>query len=139
MFIRWQNSKTVSRQKQNDKVNRCRAILVESARIDGKPRQQHVAFLASYRPDWLPAARFRFWREASERLDRLGNRISLEDRHKIEAALVARVPRPSPEEQRQHDRETQQWLQGLRALVGSRRRRVRRVRHLHCDDAADKT
>jgi hypothetical protein len=116
MFVRWQNSKTVSRQKQAGKINRCRAILVESVRIDGKPRQRYVAFpVASFKPDRLESARFGFWREAGERLDRLGNRISLEDRHKIEAALVARVPRPSPEEQQRRDREVEQWLQGLRS------------------------
>src|SRR4051794_24669147 len=99
MFVRWQNSKTVSRRKAQGKVNRCRAVLVESVRVEGKPTQKYIAFLASYEPgsrSW--GQPFRFWHDALGCLDRLGNRISLEDRHPIEAALAAWVPRPCREE-----------------------------------------
>jgi hypothetical protein len=117
MFVRWQNSKTVARQKQKGKVNRCRAILVESVRVDGKSKQRYIAFIASYEPDvldrqhlpeWQQRLRLgsqcRFWRDVGERLDRLGNGISPEVRHKIETALAAKVPRPSQEEQERHAR-----------------------------------
>jgi len=108
MFVRWQNSKTVSRRKRQGKVNRCRAILVENARIDGKPKQRYIAFLASYDPDpspWNDGPKTGFWRQAKLKLDRLSNRVSPEERLKIETALAARVPRPTPEEQERGDRQ----------------------------------
>jgi len=130
MFVRWQNSETVAKRKQPGKVNRCRAILVESVRVDGKPKQQYIAFLASFEPDvvaikrdmpeWRQRRQFgaqcRFWRQLNKRLNRLGNRISLDDRHKIEAALAIRVPRPSQEEQERSDREVEEMLRDLRSL-----------------------
>jgi hypothetical protein len=73
------------------------AILVEAVRSDGQPRQRHVAYLGSITESALSivAQRHYFWEEASKRLDALGNRVRREDRGKIEAALAARVPRPT--------------------------------------------
>lgn len=121
MFVRWQNSKTVARWKRHDKINRVRAILVESVRQDGKPRQRYVAFLASYEPDEAShrlrlIIQCRFWRTACRVLDRLGNRITPDDRRQIEAALAARVPRPDAEQQQRCDREVENMMRELRAL-----------------------
>ena len=46
-----------------------------------------------------------FWDEVHERLDQLGNRISLYDRRRIEAAITLKVPRLS---QAEHDASIEQ-------------------------------
>jgi hypothetical protein len=121
MFVRWQNYKSVARRhwrKNEPPITRCRAVLVESIRIKGKPRLKHIAFLASYQPHWLDRSfhnrefaermylgvRASFWRDARQRLDRLGNRITREDRSKIEAALALKVPLLTSEEEEENRR-----------------------------------
>jgi hypothetical protein len=39
-----------------------------------------------------------FWNDVIKRLDGLANRVSVEDRRRIEAAVAKKVPRPSKEE-----------------------------------------
>lgn len=76
------------------------AVIVESVRIDGKPRQKHVAWLASITESRIEIDHQRryFWDAAYERLDQLGNRISIDDRQRIEASVALKVPRLSREE-----------------------------------------
>jgi hypothetical protein len=73
---------------------RCKALLVEAVRVNGQPRQRHIAFLARYQIDAIdrPDIRFLFWQRARSRLDQLGNRISPETRKKIEVTLARHVP-----------------------------------------------
>ena len=51
MYVRWQTYRSQAlnfwHAENNDRRARLKAILVESARVDGKPRQKHVAFLGS--------------------------------------------------------------------------------------------
>ena len=75
----------------NDKRARLKAILVESVRVDGKPRQKHIAFLGSIQPDDLDKASRYFWRDVTLKLKRLGNRVSPEDYERIIASLAAKV------------------------------------------------
>jgi hypothetical protein len=52
MFVHWQNSKSVARWNAGvEKINRCRAILLESIRVDGKSKATYVASVSSYVPD----------------------------------------------------------------------------------------
>jgi hypothetical protein len=76
------------------------AILVESVRIGGKPRQRHIAYLLSFVESELPSVyrRVYLWDDFAERLDRLGNRVSVEDRKRIEAAIAAKIKRPNEAE-----------------------------------------
>jgi hypothetical protein len=85
MGVRWQRYKSGHRDKP---VIRLKAVLVESTH-GGKPR--YVAFIAS--TDL--SDRCRFWREARKRLDRLGDRITPEERATIDARLAAKVGEPS--------------------------------------------
>jgi hypothetical protein len=151
MFVRWQNYKSVAHWNWQAPRNawtpqpviRCKAILVESVRVNGKPRLKHIAFIASYqspeaRRVWNAKThfqlgilgspeventdmtschvipdRFRFWRTARERLDRLSNQITSEDRIKIEAALALRVLPTTLEEVDVFEREAaenDQWF-----------------------------
>ncbi|MET0707911.1 MAG: hypothetical protein ABWY82_13880 [Tardiphaga sp.] len=121
MFIRWQKYRSTALWHRGEPpIKRVKAGLIEAVRIDGKPRQRHIALISSYEPEGL-SDRFRFWREARQRLDRLGNRITPEDRIKIETTLAQRVPLPTPEEIAAHDAEEAESWEQLKALAASRR------------------
>ena len=122
MFIRWQTYKSVASRPPSrwslryNKPQRVRAVLVESVRVDGKPRLRHIAFIASYEPE--PSCsewtwRGRFWLTARQRLDKLANRITPEQRASIEASLAERVPRLPPEEQDEFDRRVEELMRGV--------------------------
>ena len=74
------------------------AILVESVRIDGKPKQRHVAYLGSVHLDQTVHYRAWWWHRIGAKLDALGNRIPADDRPRIEAALAKEVPKVSTDE-----------------------------------------
>jgi hypothetical protein len=79
------------------------AILVEASRVDGKPKQEHIAYLGGITEsaiEILPQ-RCYFWDEVTERLDKLGNRLSPEERQSIESAVAKRVALPTPAEFKQ--------------------------------------
>jgi hypothetical protein len=75
-------------------------ILVENKRVNGKPRQRHVAFLASVTDSQIEVIHQRryFWDNVLDTLDRLDNRLSRDDRKRIEAAIALKVPRLTREE-----------------------------------------
>jgi hypothetical protein len=127
MFIRWQ-----SRQRQQPSFGRQRkrdthwsAILAESVRVDGAPVQRHIAYLGGITESAIKvmAQRCHYWDEASEKLDRLGNRITPADRERIEAAIAEKVPRPTRDEYMDQARRSAQsigweWLsKGQRAAL----------------------
>ena len=49
MFVRWQLYRSQAlfkwHRKRNDEQARLKAVLVETARVDGEPRQKQIAFL----------------------------------------------------------------------------------------------
>jgi len=51
MYVRWQQYRSQARdqrqRERNDERARLKATLVKNVRINGKPRQKHVAFLGS--------------------------------------------------------------------------------------------
>ena len=71
------------------------AVVVESVLVDGNPRQRQVALLASITESGIEIVHHRryFWDAVHERLDQLGNRLSTDDRRRIEAAITHKVPR----------------------------------------------
>jgi hypothetical protein len=113
MFVRWQARKHTERSSYlggSDDVH-WRADLVESVRINGKPRQRHIAYLVGFTEQQLRAksvgkrrgkVRLRqqlfVWQSALDRLDSLGDRVSDVDRARIEESLAGRIgmPKPSP-------------------------------------------
>jgi hypothetical protein len=99
MFVRWQKHKQSHRFNEGF-THRC--ILVESRRVDGEPRLHHVAFLSTYRTsaDGKISATRRadFLDEVAQRLDKLGNRVTREQRLQIEAEIANRVTRPTEAE-----------------------------------------
>ena len=76
------------------------AVLVESVRTCGQPRSRHIALLGSITESGMEidSQRRHFWDAVLDRLDRLANRISIEDRRRIEVAIALKVPRLSREE-----------------------------------------
>ena len=95
MFIRWQKYRSVALWHRGEPpIKRIKAVLVETVRIDGKPRQKRVAFIASYEAGTLDqiSTRSTFWRQARQRLNQINSQITPHDRSKVEAALARRVP-----------------------------------------------
>jgi hypothetical protein len=76
------------------------AVVVESVMVSGTPRQRQVALLASITESEIEIVHHRryFWGAVHKRLDQLGNRLSADDRRRIEAAITHKVLRLSPEE-----------------------------------------
>jgi hypothetical protein len=114
MFIRWQKYRSVALwHRGKPPIKRVKAILVESVRIDGKPRQKHVAFIASYQDGRLDqiSTRSTFWRDARQRLDRISNQTTPSDRSRVEAALAQRVPPTTAAEDAAQQRQADERVQ----------------------------
>jgi hypothetical protein len=85
--------------------------LVETRRLGGKVKSEHVARLGSITlPEPFPTAeRVRFWRGLKARwrdlIDRLGNRVSAGDRRNALKAIAARIGKPGELEERALDAE----------------------------------
>jgi hypothetical protein len=110
MFVRWQTYPLHLR--WNKERARLKAILVESVRVDGKPRQKHIAFLSSIASDSLGKPGPRFWCEVASKLKRLGNRIGPEDYERIMASIAVKVGGPpmTEAELEQFERECEQFF-----------------------------
>jgi len=72
------------------------AVVVESRRIGGQPRQRLVQYVGSIRLDdlHLPSARLEFWDRAAVRLAQ----FTPEAGKRLEDAIAAKIPRPPAEE-----------------------------------------
>jgi hypothetical protein len=114
MYIRWKtkprdphygyDENQVWRRGMIHKTKLYVAYLVKSIRVDGKPRQR-ITYLASIKENHLEhvAHQKYFWESALENL--AASPMPEEQRGKIEAALLKRVPRPSPEAIAAHEKE----------------------------------
>jgi hypothetical protein len=80
--------------------HRLHLSLLETRRISGKVRRKHFASLGFIEiPQTIPG-RLTFWQGLHEQLARLENRLTSEAQGKVRAAVHARVPMVTPEEQR---------------------------------------
>jgi hypothetical protein len=126
MYIRWQSRKRSGRPQFGRRYREVgkrrlevvdvhwRAILVENVRIDGKPTQRHIAYLAGFTESALaiPAQQRFIWDGIKQKLDHLGNRISPEGRRKIEAVMVAKIGKPPTKRERDRlDRRRRQLME----------------------------
>jgi hypothetical protein len=135
MFVRWQRYESQALNswwaERNDRRARLKAILVESVRVDGKPRQKHVAFLGSIASDDSidGTAGKRFWRDVTQKLERLGNRVSPEERERILAAIAAKIGgRPTEAELEQFEARVEAFMQSVRTSLAAPQRAPRRAR-----------
>jgi hypothetical protein len=131
MFLRWQMrpSKATKYGKRwlADRGTIWSAVLVESVRVNGRPRQRHVAYLGTITESGISKVCVRgwYWDRLTQRLDGLSNRILPEDRQRIEAAFAKRVPPITKEQHDECERGFKAWRDGLRAFAASRPRRRR--------------
>jgi hypothetical protein len=88
MFVRFQQQ-----------GRRLQPSLMQTRRVDGKVRSEHIASLGSVDADLSVRERLAFWAKLPGRLARLANRIGSEEHAKIYAALHARIPMVTAEEQ----------------------------------------
>ncbi len=98
MFVRWQRRS----RKRYGAPPLLTAVLVECRRVDGKPRQRTVAYLAGIRERFVGKNAWqhdRFWSRVDTRLDELA--LDPQTRATIEASIAARVPRVTDENQAQ--------------------------------------
>jgi hypothetical protein len=104
MFIRWQSRKREiyysywgGKEDPRGDVH-WNAALIESVRVNGNPRQKHIANLCGFTEHQIksPYQQIYVWQHAIKTLDRLGNRITPEERRRVEAALAERLGRPKP-------------------------------------------
>jgi hypothetical protein len=104
MFVSWQHRVRLYEGLFGHSGVRWKASLIENVRVDGKSNQRHVTLLGSFldRPDFGARSRVWFWDNVNVRLNRLGNRVSPQDRKKIEDAIARKVKRPTPEEIEDH-------------------------------------
>ncbi len=80
---------------------RCLQVsLVETHRTGGRVRHSHVAGLGSIGVSPSPADRIAFWTKLHQRLAALANRIDGATHGVILAAVHARIPMPTPDDQR---------------------------------------
>ena len=68
--------------------------------LNGKPTQQHVAYLGGITDSAIEIAAQRafFWREVMRQLDQLANRVLKDNRTQIEEAIAKKVPRLTRQE-----------------------------------------
>jgi hypothetical protein len=89
MFVRF---------RQNE--SRLQVSLVETRRINGKVRNEHIVSFGSI--EWRPTVdvRIAFWQRLHERLAKLSNRVNATSQAKILGDIHARVPMVTLDEQR---------------------------------------
>jgi hypothetical protein len=92
------------------------ATVVENVRVGDKMTERYVAYLAGIgeRDITRLGAQCGFWERVTRQLNRLSNRISAEDRKRVERVLQERVPCPT---RLQYD----QWHSEGTRLLGSDR------------------
>ncbi len=93
MYVRWQRKQRADRDNWGPLL--C-AVLVESRRVDGEPRQRTVAYLGGIREGCIESAlghHVKFGRNVARRLDTLGDDLAPAERKKVEEALAKRVRR----------------------------------------------
>lgn len=119
MFVRWKRRKLKGKLSRGDDPGYALdAVLVESVRINGKPRQKFLAHLATIEERLLhqTVARFCFWRNVHFSLQPLA--IDVETIEKINAALLSIVPRPSSAETEKAQAEVRSLEKQLRTHTG---------------------
>ncbi len=119
MFVRWKRKHLMRRIRWGeDPGDSLSAVLVESRRVDGRPKQRYVKHLGVIPERHLESHGWRvgFWKTADAALASLG--LPMAEREAVEAQLAARVPRPNADEAR----EARAELTELQATIARGRR-----------------
>jgi hypothetical protein len=112
MFVRWQSRTRKCYYSGHSRPGDITwtAILAETKRVNGQPRQRHLAYLGSISEgeNKILIQRCHFWDRVADRLDGLGGRVK--DREQIEAAIAKKVPRPSAVEYKEAARNSARMI-----------------------------
>ncbi len=123
MYVRWKR-RTLQRPKYRGTTRQTAdmllsASLVESARIDGKPRQRTVKYLGSIQQWRVGQAAFYplldFWQGVYARLDTLT--LSKKARREIENQIAAAVPKPTKAMRRES---IERFSAAIKSIEGAR-------------------
>ena len=107
MFVKWQKRRStradedLSTYWQSLSGDLLMASVVESKRVNGEPRHKLITYLGSIRENHAQGGpegavwQDDFWQHVAKKLNQAKNRITTEDRTKIEAALAKRVRQPT--------------------------------------------
>jgi hypothetical protein len=79
---------------------RLQVSLVETRRVDGRVRHEHVASFGSVEVPPSVEDRIAFWQRLHERLAKLSNRLDATAQAKVLGDIHGRIPMVTPEEQR---------------------------------------
>ena len=119
MFVRWNKRKRFDKWKkpQADAIS---AVLVESQRVDGNPRQKTIKYLGSIRSDRVNVVGWArgFWKSAEKNLSTLD--LSPEVRDKIITDLNKVVLRPSDEDVAKANEEAAEMLSKIEKAIPKR-------------------
>jgi RNA binding exosome subunit len=122
MYVRWNKRKRFKIGWRKKEGHYLSAVLVESHRVDGTPRQKIIKCLGSIGEENLHRVfrRQSFWATTEKSLAELG--LSTEDQQKIIASIEKVVPKPSEDDV---DREREKGFRVLKELgdkISARRR-----------------
>ena len=81
-------------------ANRLQASLIETCRASGKVVAEHIGTLGSVDAAMSVRERIAFWAKLPGRLASLGNRVGPDEHAKLYAAIHARIPMVTSDEQR---------------------------------------
>jgi hypothetical protein len=134
MFVRFRQSRS-----------RLQVSLLETRRIDGHVRNEHVASFGSVDTPQTVETRIVFWQRLHERLAKLANRVDAGTQAKLLTDIHARIPMVTPDQQRglqlrNAESDEQLWtsmrsisednLAGLTYLANETERRVAEIKPL---------
>jgi hypothetical protein len=99
---------------------RLQCSLIETRRVNGKVRHEHIASLGAVPVSPSIADRIAFWAALHQRLGRLSNRVDAETWSKVIGQVHARIAMPSADEQRQLQKDNaeadERFWSGLRDM-----------------------
>jgi hypothetical protein len=92
MFVRFRQT----RYRQRDGGHRLQVSIVETHRVDGRVRHEHMASLGSIETPPSVADRIAFWQRVHDRFGKLSNRIDPATQGKLRGDIHARIPMVTP-------------------------------------------
>lgn len=122
MFVRWKRRR-LKRYRHGCAAGEeiLSAVVVESHRVDGKPRQQVVRYIGTiYASDISqprPMSLDRFWGQVDGALDELGVHGAV--RMAMETTIATTVPRPDPADVERTRQEFAAWKGGMQSMLQS--------------------
>ena len=129
MYVIWRKRKR-ERYAGWDKIGdvRLTPIIVQSRRVNGLPKQEHIACLPSIIESHIDEKNaVWFWRNVEKRLARLTNRIPPAEMKKIRDVLAKKVPQPSPEYVKELTAGAQAHLESMVSVLGPRSEHERKI------------